>query len=369
MAEAALAVDRRGVRPTVIAEWVEAIVLRAIAVVAALIVCAAFLVAQGHNPWVAYQDLAAGAFGSRFAIEQTVLKAIPLMLTSLGVSLAFTLGLWNIGAEGQLAMGAVAASWLALTYPQLPAVVLLPGMVLLGLIGGAVWALVPAVPRAYLGMNEVISTLLLNYVALLFVDHLVYGVWTDPAAFNYPYSPPFSDAARLPVLFGSVHIGLIFALAAAVAVAALIYRTVWGYEIRVTGASADAARYAGIPITRRILEVMVISGALSGLAGMAEVSGVIFRIQQGISPGYGYSAIIIAWLAKLNPLAVIPVSVLFAGLLNGGFALQTSKVPASIAYMIQATMLFLVIASEALLGKLQRARGAAAQKAALRAKR
>ncbi len=369
MADATLAINRPAVRARLITEWGEAILIRAAAVAAALIICAAFLVGQGYNPWAAYQDLAAGAFGSRFAIEQTLLKAIPLMLTGLGVSLAFTLGLWNIGDEGQLAMGAVAASWLALSYPRLPAAVLLPGMILLGLAGGAVWALIPALPRAYARMNEVISTLLLNYVALLVVDYLVFGVWADPTAFSFPYSSPFSENARLPMLFGNVHIGLIFAAAAAAAIAGLIYRTSWGYEIRTIGASPGAARYAGMPIARRILGVMALSGALSGLSGMTEVSGVIFRIQQGISPGYGYSAIIIAWLAKLNPWAVIPVSVLFAGLLNGGFALQTSKVPAAIAYMIQATILFLVLASEALLRTRRRARAAAAQKASLAAGR
>jgi simple sugar transport system permease protein len=364
VADATLAIDRPAPRPG-IPEWLEAVLVRVAAVLAALLVCAVLLALQGHNPWAAYADMASGAFGSRFAIEQTLLKAIPLVLTTLGVTLTFTAGLWNIGAEGQLIIGALAASWLALNYGTLPALVLLPGMVLLGLLGGALWALVPAVPRAWVGMNEVISTLLLNYVAVLVVDYLVFGAWADPTAFNFPYSPAFSVTARLPMLFGDVHLGLVFALVATVIVAVVIGHTAWGYEIRTIGASPGAARYAGMPVTRDILVAMAGSGALAGLAGMAEVSGMIFRVQQGLSPGYGYSAIIIAWLAKLNPWAAVPVAVLFAGLLNGGFALQTSKVPAAITYMIQAAILFLVVAGESLLARVRRARAAAAQKAAL----
>lgn len=364
MADATLAIERPAPR-TGIPGWLEAVCVRVAAVVVALLVCAGLLLLQGHNPVTAYTDMAVGAFGSRFAIEQTLLKAIPLMLATLGVTLTFIAGLWNIGAEGQLTVGALAASWLALSHGDLPALVLLPGMVVLGLVGGALWALVPAVPRAYIGMNEVISTLLLNYVALLAVDYLVFGPWADPTAFNFPYSPAFSDNARLPMLVGDVHFGLAIALVATIVVAALIGHTTWGYEIRTIGASPGAARYAGMPVTRNILVVMAASGALAGLAGMAEVSGAVFRVQQGISPGYGYSAIIIAWLARLNPWAAVPVAILFAGLLNGGFALQTSKVPAALAYMIQAAILFLAVAGEALLARVRRARAAALREAGL----
>src|SRR5262249_45075414 len=278
VADATLAVGRPAPRPA-IPEWLEAVLLRLVAVVVALTLCGVLLIVQGHNPWVAYTDMASGAFGSRYALEQTLLKAIPLMLTTLGVMITFTAGLWNIGAEGQLTIGALAASWLALRHCTAPALVLLPGMALLGMLGGALWALVPAVPRAYVGMNEVISTLLLNYIALLILDYLVFGPWADPTAFNFPYSPAFSDAARLPMLFGEVLLGLVFALLAPAVVAAVIGLTVWGYEIRTSGASPGAARYAGMPLTRNILVAMAASGALSGLAGMAEVSGMIFRVQ------------------------------------------------------------------------------------------
>jgi simple sugar transport system permease protein len=306
-----------------------------------------------------------GAFGTEYSIEQTFIRAIPLILTGVGVSLAFTMGLWNIGAEGQLAVGALCASWLALAAPGLPRGVMLPGLVILGLAGGAAWALIPAALRAWAGMNEIISTLMLNYVGLLWVDYLVFGAWADPGAFSFPYSRRFSESATLPGLIGDVHIGLIFAIVAAAGLAFVLGRTSWGYEIRAIGASRPAARYAGMPVRRNILIVMAVSGAMAGLAGVGEVAGVIHRIQQGLSPGYGFTAIIIAWVAQLQPWAVPGVAVLFAALLNGGFVIQTTGVPAAIAYMLQALILGFVLASEYLLRRVRRQRAVAATRAAL----
>src|SRR2546428_8013144 len=185
---------------------------------AALAVGAIFLAATGHDPWRAYREMMIGALGSPFAIEQTIIKAIPLMVTGLGVALAFPRGLWNIGAEGQLVAGALAASWLALT-ASLPALVMLPGLILLGAAGGAAWAFIPAVLKTFVGVNEIISTLMLNYIALLWVDYMVFGSWADPTAFSFPYSRPFPPQARFPVLLGDIHIGLVFALIAAVLLA------------------------------------------------------------------------------------------------------------------------------------------------------
>jgi len=211
----------------------------------------------------------------------------------------------------------------------------------------------------------IISTLMLNYVALLWVDYLVFGSWSDPTAFSFPYSRPFPEQAHFPTLVGDIHIGLVFALIAALALAALLQRTHWGYEIRTIGASLPAARYAGMRVRRNVLLVMAASGALAGLAGVGEVSGVIHRIQQGLSPGYGFTAIIVAWVARLNPWAVVLVAVLFAALLNGGFVIQTAGVPAAIAYMIQAFVLFLVLASEYLLRRVRRRRALARMRAVL----
>lgn len=347
-------------------EWIEAVATRVGAVLAALLIGAGFLAATGHDAWTAYRVMAIGAAGSSFAVEQTLLKAIPLMLTGLGVALAFTMGLWNIGAEGQLTVGALAASWLALEGPALPHPAMIVGLIVLGIAGGAAWALIPAALKAFAGMSEIISTLMLNYVALLWVDYLVFGAWADPTAFSFPYSRPFPESARFPLLFGGVHVGLILALGAAITLAVTLRATPWGYEIRMIGASPAAARYAGMPVGRNILLVMATSGALAGLAGVGEVSGVIHRIQQGISPGYGFTAIIVAWVARLQPLAIVIVAVLFAALLNGGFVIQTTGVPAAIAYMIQALILFLVLGSEYLLRRIRRRRAtAAAMQAAL----
>ena len=345
-------------------EWLEVVAIRGGAGMAALAVGAIFLAATGHDPWRAYREMMIGALGSPFAIEQTIIKAIPLMLTGLGVALAFTMGLWNIGAEGQLVAGALAASWLALT-ASLPTLVMLPGLILLGAAGGAAWAFIPAVLKTFVGVNEIISTLMLNYIALLWVDYMVFGSWADPTAFSFPYSRPFPAQAHFPVLLGDIHIGLVLALIAALLLAGLLQRTHWGYEIRTIGASLPAARYAGMRVRRNVLLVMAASGALAGLAGVGEVSGVIHRIQQGISPGYGFTAIIIAWVARLNPWAVILVAVLFAALLNGGFVIQTAGVPAAIAYMIQALVLFLVLASEHLLRRVRRRRALSQTRAAL----
>ena len=351
-----------------IPEWAEAVMIRIGAVLAALLAGAAFMAATGHDAWMAYRVMAAGAAGSPFAIEQTLIKAIPLMLTGLGVALAFAMGLWNIGAEGQLAVGALAASWLALTVPSLPRPLMLPGLLVFGFAGGAAWALIPAALRAFAGMNEIISTLMLNYVALLWVDYLVFGAWADPAAFSFPYSRPFPESAHLPTVFGGVHLGLVLAVCAAAVLWMVLRATPWGYEIRTIGQSPAAARYAGMPVARNILLVMAASGALSGLAGAGEVGGVIHRIQQGLSPGYGFTAIIIAWVARLQPWAVVVVAVLFAMLLNGGFVIQTTGVPAAIAAMIQALILFLVLASEYLLRRLRRRRATAALRIALAAR-
>jgi simple sugar transport system permease protein len=320
--------------------------LRLAGVAGALLLGALFLRVTGHGPGEAYLDMLRGAAGSPYAVQQTIVKAIPLALSGLAVALAFHAGLWNIGAEGQLTMGAFAASWAALTLPW-PAWALLPAMILLSLIGGGLWALVPAIPRALFGTNEIITTLLLNYVALLWVDYLVFGPWADPSAFSFPYSRPFPDAARLPLFPGTqVHAGAAFAVLIAAALLFVLRHTTWGFETRVIGHSPRTAAYAGMPVPTSILVVMTLSGAIAGLAGLGEVSGVIGRIQQGISPGYGYSAIIIAWLARLNPWSTVAVALLFAAMINGGFALQTSGVPAAIASMLQALVLFSVLVGD-----------------------
>lgn len=323
------------------------VIVPLVSVLAAFVVGAIFLTLTDRDPLEVYTAMFKGALGSQYGLAETVVKAIPLMLCALGISAAFRMQLWNIGAEGQFYMGAFAASYLPLTYPQLPMWLMLPGMALLGCIGGGIWGLVPAVLRARWKVNEIITTLMLNYVAILWVDLLVYGPWKDPKGFNFPLTAKFTAAAALPNFGDSrIHVGLIIAVVLAAVFWVVFEKSRWGFEIKVIGASEQAARYAGMNIRRNIYWVMLLSGAVCGLAGMAEVSGIVGRLQPNLSPGYGYTAIIVAWLSKLNPAAILLVSILFGALQVGGFFVQTMGVPASVAAMLQGAVLFFVVGGE-----------------------
>lgn len=317
------------------------------AVLAALVFGALFLKLSGFDPLAVYGGMWRGAFGDAYGLSETLVKAIPIALCAMGITVAFRMALWNIGAEGQLYAGAVAATGLALSFPDAPALMLLPAMVAAGMAAGALWALIAAIPRAWLGANEILTTLMLNYVAIFFSEYLIHGPWKDPAGFNFPLSPAFSEAARLPS-FGDtrIHAGILFALAAAAVLTVALRKTTWGYEVRLIGSNPVAARYAGVSIPRHILIALAVSGALAGLAGMAEVSAITGRLQYGLSPGYGYSAIIVAWLAKLSPAGILIMSFLFGGLLVGGYAVQFIGVPAAAVNMLQGAMLFFWLAAE-----------------------
>jgi simple sugar transport system permease protein len=317
-------------------------VLPTLAIVIGLLLGASLLSLMGTPPWEAYQAMVEGAFGDVYSLSETLVKATPLLLTGLGVGLAFRSGLWNIGAEGQLYMGAMGGMWVALTYPALPAPLLQPLMLVAACVAGALWGLIPAVLRVYRGVNEVITTLMLNYVAILWADFLVYGPWKDPKAFGFPFTPPLPQTARLPALPGSrVHLGLLLGLLAAAGLATLLGRTRLGYEIRIIGFSPDAACYAGMNLARTMLLVMALSGGLAALAGICELAGVQGQLKHGLSPGYGYTAIIVAWLARLNPWATIVASIFLGGLLVGSDMLQiVMNLPVAMAHMLQGLVLF-----------------------------
>jgi simple sugar transport system permease protein len=219
-----------------------------------------------------------------------------------------------------------------------------------GLLGGALWGLIPGALRAGFGASEIITSLMLNYVAILFSEYLVHGPWKDPQAYGFPGTPPLPDAGWLPH-WGTtrVHLGLLFGLVAAVLLWLMLRRTRWGYEISVIGENARAARYAGMPIGRSIMLVMALSGALAGLAGMSEVAGIGHQLQRNLSPGYGYAAIIVAWLARLHPLGAILVAFFLAALTVGGDQLQMALgLPAAIAPMLQGTILFFLLGGDIL---------------------
>jgi len=324
-----------------------------IAVVLALLFGMVVLYITGFNPFTVYRAMWHGAFGSLYGLSETMVKAIPLMLCALGVGLAFRMLMWNIGAEGQLYMGAIGATWVALTLPDSSAYILIPLMIVAGMVLGGLWALLSAIPRAFLGVNEIITSLMLNHVAISIMEYLIHGPWKDPHGFGFPLTPVFSSAARLPTIGDSrVHYGLVLAFVAAIILFFVLKKTKWGYEVRVIGESPAVARYAGMNMARNIIIVMFISGALAGLAGMTEVSAIAGRLQRGLSPGYGYSAIIIAWLGKLNPVTIIVVSILFGALLVGGFSAQFIGVPAASVNMLQGSMLFFLLAAE-FLGRYQ----------------
>ena len=308
-----------------------------------------FLALAGVSPITAYKEMLHGAFGSKYGLSETIVKTIPLILTGLAVAVAFRMLLWNIGAEGQLYMGAIGATWMALlTMDSLPAPAVIPLMFIAGFIFGGLWGLIPGLLKAGWDANEIITTLMLNYVAINLCDYLVYGPWKDPKGMGFPLTRQFADSACLPQFFRTrVHAGLFFALIAVVIIYIIMYKCKWGYEIRVIGENIKAARYGGISVVKNILLVMLLSGGLAGIAGMAEVSGIIHRLQHGFSPGYGYTAIIVAWLARLNPLAMTVVAFLFGALLVGGDQLQlTMKLPGSMVGIIQGAILFAVLGGE-----------------------
>jgi simple sugar transport system permease protein len=351
MAESVIAQPRVRFERTAAPSPLIGILVPAMSILLALIVGGIVLLATGENPFEVYRVMLNGAFGGKNALAETLVKATPLLLTGLGVAVAFRMQLWNIGAEGQFYFGAIFATGTALfVLPDAPAIVLIPAMVVAGLIGGAVWGFIPGVLRGYLGANETITSLLLNYVAILFSDYLIHGPWKNPMGFGFPGTKSFPDAAWLPT-WGTtrVHLGLMFGLIAAVALWIVLRRTRWGYEVSVMGENPRAARYAGMSTARTITLVMVLSGALAGLAGMSEVAGIGHQLQRNLSPGYGYTAIIVAWLGRLNPFGIIVVAFLLAGLMVGGDQLQmTLQLPAAIAPMLQGTILFFLLGGEML---------------------
>lgn len=311
-----------------------------------LFLTAILLAIFGANPFLTYAAMFRGAFGSWPNFTETLVKAIPLMLTGLGVLIAFRLKFWNIGAEGQLTFGGIAAAWVALFWtPYLSDWMVLPVAIMMGMLAGAMWAGIPAFLKVRLKVDEVLTTLMLNYVAILFSEHLYYGPWRDPKGFGFPGTSQFPDMAWLPRIAGRAHLGLIFALILALVVWFILNRTRWGFELEVIGNNPVAAQTQGINISRNIMIALFIGGALSGLAGVCEVTGISHRLQQGLSLGYGYTAIIVAWLAQLNPFASILVSLLIAALLVGGDQVQMMmRLPAAMGLVLQGMLLFPMLA-------------------------
>ena len=316
----------------------------------ALVAAALIFLSFNVDPVEAYRRIFIGSFGSLYGFSETIVKAIPLMLCAVGLSVAFKARLWNIGAEGQLLMGAIGASWVALTFPDAPAYVVLPSMFGLGFVFGAVWGLVPGALAAKFGTQVAIVSLMMNYVAGRVLEYLVYGPWKGPGEWGFPYTTKFSASAQLPRLAGTrIHYPtLLLGLLLALAFFFVIKRSKFGFEVRVTGENPDVAKYAGMSYFKIALMTMLISGGLAGLAGVGEVAGIQLRLRTGISPGYGYTAIIVAWLSQLNPLLVVPGSLLFGGLLVGGDAIQMIGLPFAAVDMFNGLILLFMVGGEVL---------------------
>ncbi len=275
-----------------------------LSVILALITAGIIMLFCRCEPYQAYSGMIQESLGSFYGLSETLLKATPLILAGLAVSLAFRMQLWNIGAEGQLHLGAIGATGVAL-FSGIEGYLILPVMFIAAALCGGLWAGVAGILKAKFRVNEIIITLLMNYIAIAIVSYLIYGPWKDPKGFNFPLTAQFSEFARLGSLFDTrLHYGFILALVLVFIMYILMEKTVWGYEIRVIGNNKNAAKYAGIKIDRSIIGVLFMSGALAGIAGFSEVAGVQFRLQEGMSTGYGYTAIIVAWLAGRSAIGV-----------------------------------------------------------------
>ncbi|MAM75955.1 ABC transporter permease [Tistrella mobilis] len=317
-----------------------------LALLAAFIIGALLIVISGASVPAAYAAMAEGAFGSRFALTETLTRAAPLMLTGLAAAVAFRARLWNIGAEGQLYGGALAAVWIGTAPLGIPDTLLLPAVILAGAVAGGLLLLGPAVLKTRFGVDEVVTTLLLNFIVLLFVSMMIEGPMKDPMAMGWPQSETLPMAAELPRLIPRtrLHAGLIMALVAAGLIYVMMTRTVLGFEMRAVGASPRAARFAGMGVGRVMLLVALISGGLAGLAGVSEVAGRTGYLTLDMSPGYGTGGVVVAMLAQLHPLGVVLGALMVASIFVGADAMSRAVgVPTYIADVLVAVSLLCML--------------------------
>lgn len=319
-----------------------------ICILLAMVFCGIFILLQGHNPIEAYARMFRSAFGSRLGITNSIVRAIPLMFCSLGVAVAFKMGINNIGAEGQFAMGAFAATGVALYMPFIPDSMRIPAMFIAAFLGGAVWGLIAILPKALWGVNDTIVTLMMNYVALLFIDYLCYGPWMAKGQ-ALAVSETIPQSAQLKKYFDSnINIGVLIAIVIAVLIFLFFRYTAAGYQIRVISQSTASAHYAGFNVVGKILLVMLVSGGIAGLAGFSEVSGQVYKLQTDIANNAGFTGIVIAYLSKFNPFVILLVSLFFGGLTIGGFSIQVMGVSSQLVTMLQGAILIFVLGGEIL---------------------
>jgi simple sugar transport system permease protein len=317
------------------------------AIVLALFISMLLLLAAGYNPARAYTVMWQGAFGDLRAISEVLIKATPLILIGSGLAVAFRCSIWNIGAEGQFYAGAVGATIMGIFITSLPSYLMIPLVLLVGMLLGALWGMLAGYLRVRFNASEIVTTIMLNYIAIIGTGYLVTGPMIDPAGGKYPQTARIVEAAILPRFLPPtrLHIGFIIALIVAVLLYLLIFKTSIGYAIRAVGINPEAARYAGIHVERHILLAMAISGGAAGLAGAIEVTGISFRLYQQISPGYGFEGIAVALLANNHPLGIILSGILFGALRSGAEVMQISaKVPSVLVFVIQGLVILCVVA-------------------------
>lgn len=346
--------DEQGFLKT-LQHWLEPLLVPLLAILTAVILGGIIVKVVNGDPIAAYRGLIQGAFGSPRALSETAVWATPYIFAGLAVAFAFRGGLFNIGAEGQIALGAVFAALIGYALPgwlhtSIPAYIHIPLAVGMGMLAGAIWAAIPGALKAYTGGHEVINTIMMNYIALNLTSFLLNGPMRDPDPLDLSArTPEIAPSARIPPLFNipgmRVHWGFILALVVAVIIWWVLWKTTLGFEIRTVGANPDAAKYAGINVKRTIIVTMAISGALAGLAGAIEVTALNYRHELGFSTGYGFDAIAIALLGKTNPYGVILAAILFGAMRNGATRMQfLTQIPTDIISVIQALILLFVAA-------------------------
>jgi general nucleoside transport system permease protein len=332
---------------------IEYILIPGAALAGALVVFGLFVALFGKNPLDLYFYMYQGAFGTAFSWQNTLTRAAPLILTALCTALPAQLGMVIIGGEGALLIGALAATSVALWLQSMPPLVVQVAMACAGMIGGGLWILLSGALRQYRGVNETISSLLLVYIALAILNHLVEGVMRDPASLNKPSTREIGAANMIGTIPGTeVHWGLLFGLIAALAAYVLIYHTTFGFAARVAGGNVRAAKIVGLSVGKLILTICFLAGACAGLAGMVEVAAVQGRTNANLAAGYGFTGILVAFLARQNPLAIIPVAILLGGIsASGGLLQRRLGLPDASVLVLQGIIFVFVLASDAMYGR------------------
>ena len=343
-----LVLEKRSERSTAIA-----LVSPVIAIGLTIVTMSLLFLLLGKNPITALGVYFVTPLTDSYSLQEIAVKVAPLVMIAIGLSMCYLANVWNIGAEGQFLIGAVAGSWLAVKTQGTDAGIwVMPAMLLIGAVAGALYALIPAICKVRFGASEILVSLMLVYVAELFLDYLVRGPWRDPNGFNFPTTAEFDPVATVPLLVegGRLHLGVVITLVVVAAAAVLLGRTIKGFEIRVVGAAPRAARFGGFRSNRLILLTFAISGALAGLAGIIEVAGPIGHLQPGISPGYGFTAIIVAFLGRLNPVGILIAGLFLALTFIGGEQAQIAmKIPLDMTKVFQGILLFYVLACDSLI--------------------